>query len=112
VTKGMMDRLGKRHVALPADHGSWVFLLSPLVIGLFAGGRWTTPCLYLIVAALAGFLIRQPLTLAVKVRSGRRSRDTERVSRPSERFHDGKTRWNKRRMDCPSSRPSSPTSTP
>jgi hypothetical protein len=26
-----------RHIALPQDHGSWVFLLSPLLIGLFAG---------------------------------------------------------------------------
>ena len=72
---GMKGRLARRHVAWPADHGSWVFLLSPLIVGLFAGGRWTTPCSYLIVAALAGFLIRQPLTIAVKVLAGRRSRD-------------------------------------
>jgi hypothetical protein len=62
-------------VALPGDHGSWVFLLSPLIIGLFAGGRWTLPSLYLIVAALCGFLVRQPVTVATKALSGRRSRD-------------------------------------
>ena len=64
-----------RHIALPAEHGAWVFLLSPLLIGLFAGGSWTTPSLYLVIAALAAFLARQPVTLAVKVWSGRRSRD-------------------------------------
>jgi hypothetical protein len=69
------SRFARRHVALPSDHGSWVFLLSPLIIGLFAGGRWTIPCLYLIVAALSGFLVRQPVTIAVKALAGRRSRD-------------------------------------
>jgi hypothetical protein len=69
------NRFARRHVALPSDHGSWVFLLSPLTIGLFVGGRWTTPCLYLVIAALSGFLVRQPVTIAVKVLAGRRSRD-------------------------------------
>lgn len=66
--------LFRKAIAWPSDHGSWVFLISPLVIGLAAGGRWSTPCLYLIAAALAGFLIRQPTTVAVKALSGRRSR--------------------------------------
>ena len=64
----------RRHVALPTDHGSWVFLLSPLLIGLFAGGSWSMATLYLIVAAVAAFLIRQPTTMAVKIYSGRRPR--------------------------------------
>jgi hypothetical protein len=67
-------QLFRRHVALPSDHGSWVFLFSPLLIGLFAGGRWTSASLTLVVAALAAFLIRQPATILVKVYSGRRSR--------------------------------------
>lgn len=64
----------RRHVALPSDHGSWVFLFSPLLIGLFAGGSWSIADLFLVVAALAAFLIRQPVTILVKVFSGRRSR--------------------------------------
>lgn len=63
-----------RHVALPSDHGSWVFLLSPLLIGLFAGSSWSVATIYLVIAALAAFLIRQPVTIAVKVYSGRRNR--------------------------------------
>jgi hypothetical protein len=62
-----------RHIALPQDHGSWVFLISPLIIGLFAGGRWSSASAYLILAALAGFLIRQPASIAVKVYSKRRT---------------------------------------
>lgn len=61
-------------IALPSDHGSWVFLLPPLMIGLVVGGRWTPPTFYLVVAAVCGFLSRQPLTIVVKVLSGRRPR--------------------------------------
>lgn len=67
-------RFFRRAIAWPTDHGSWVFLLSPLIIGLAAGGRWTTPAVYLVVAALCGFLVRQPATVAVKALSGRRRR--------------------------------------
>jgi hypothetical protein len=63
----------RRHIALPQDHGSWIFLLSPLLIGLFAGGRWTAATGFLILAAFAAFLIRQPVTVAVKAYTGRRS---------------------------------------
>jgi len=64
----------RKHIALPQDHGSWVFILSPLLIGLFAGGRWSSASIYLVVAAFSAFLIRQPVTIAVKAYSGRRSR--------------------------------------
>jgi hypothetical protein len=66
--------LFKRHIALPQDHGSWVFILSPLLIGLVVGRSWGTAAFYLVVASMAAFLIRQPLSIAVKVYSGRRSR--------------------------------------
>ncbi len=63
----------RRQIALPQDHGSWVFLLSPLLIGLFTGGQFSAASAALIVAALAAFLIRQPLTILIKVYSKRRS---------------------------------------
>ncbi len=62
----------RRHIALPQDHGAWVFLISPLLIGLFAGSSFTSASVYLIVAAFSAFLIRQPTTIAIKVYSGRR----------------------------------------
>jgi len=63
-----------RHIALPQDHGSWVFLLSPLLIGLFIGRSWSVATIFLIIASFSAFLIRQPITIAVKVYSGRKSR--------------------------------------
>lgn len=64
----------RKHIAIPQDHGSWVFILSPLFIGFFIGGKFTTPAIYLIFASAAVFLIRQPMTIAVKAYAGRRSR--------------------------------------
>jgi YwiC-like protein len=66
--------LFKRHIALPQDHGSWVFILSPLLIGLFAGGHFLPASINLIIAAMGAFLLRQPLSIAVKAYAGRRSR--------------------------------------
>jgi hypothetical protein len=64
----------RQHIALPQDHGSWVFVLSPLAIGLVAGRRFTPATLLLVVGVMAAFLVRQPVTMLVKVFSGRRSR--------------------------------------
>ncbi len=69
-----MRKLFRRHIALPQDHGSWVFLISPLLIGLFAAQAFTSAGLVVALGALAAFLLRQPLTIAVKAYSGRRAR--------------------------------------
>lgn len=74
MTSKISNIILRKHIALPTDHGSWVFLLSPLLIGFFVGGRWTVASLFLTIAALAAFLLRQPLSVVVKVYSGRRSR--------------------------------------
>ena len=64
----------RKHYALPAEHGAWVFLFSPLLIGLFAARQFTSASVLLVIAALAVFLVRQPVTIAVKALSGRRPR--------------------------------------
>ncbi len=64
----------RRSIALTNEHGSWVFLLSPLLIGLFLANRWSLDVFMLTTAALAAFLVRHPITFIVKVHSGRRPR--------------------------------------
>jgi YwiC-like protein len=64
----------RKQIFLPQDHGSWVFIFSPLLIGLFAGGRFTLASLSLVLTAVAAFLVRQPVTIAVKAYSGRRAK--------------------------------------
>jgi hypothetical protein len=79
----------RRHIALPGEHGAWVFLLSPLLMGLFAGvadrpSGTAVPgldILLLVIAVLAAFLLRQPVSIAVKAFSGRRSREEWPVAR-------------------------------
>jgi hypothetical protein len=68
----MQNTYFRKQIFLPQDHGSWVFIFSPLLIGLFAGGQFTLTSFYLVIAAVAAFLLRQPVTMAVKVYSGRR----------------------------------------
>ncbi len=62
----------KKQIALPQDHGSWVFILSPLLVGIFAGGDFSYATFNLFIAAMSVFMIRQPMTVAVKAYSGRR----------------------------------------
>ncbi len=69
-----MNNLFRKQIAIPQDHGSWVFIFSPLVVGIFAGGVFSYATFSLCVAAMAAFLLRQPMTAMVKAYSGRRPR--------------------------------------
>src|ERR1041385_8281505 len=64
----------RKQIFLPQDHGSWVFIFSPLLVGLIAGKHFSLASLYLVISAVAASLIRQPITMAVKAYSGRRAR--------------------------------------
>lgn len=64
----------RKHVILPSDHGSWVFLLSPLLAGAIIGAAFSTHVLILVIGVMAAFLLRQPFTVAVKAYAGRRSK--------------------------------------
>jgi len=63
-----------KHIAIPSEHGAWIFLFSPLLIGLAIGGI-SKDSLPLVVAMLSAFLVRQPTTMLVKIISGRRSKN-------------------------------------
>ncbi len=65
-----------RTVALPAEHGGWGFLLEPLLLGLLVAPSLAGVCLA--VATIAGFLVRQPLRIALTDR--RRGRSTARTT--------------------------------
>jgi hypothetical protein len=71
----MQKSIFRKQIFLPQDHGSWVFIFSPLLVGLFGGKNFSHASLYLVIAALAAFLIRQPVIIAVKAWSGRRAKN-------------------------------------
>jgi len=56
---------------VPLEHGSWIWWIGPLLIGLAAGGRPGLAALWSALGAAVAFLIRQPITLAVKAWAGR-----------------------------------------
>jgi len=76
-----VSKFFNRQIALPQDHGSWVFILSPLLIGLFAGRAFNYASLALTVAAMAAFFIRQPAAMMTKAYAGRRPRSDLPVAR-------------------------------
>lgn len=76
-----VKKLFRKHVAIPQDHGSWVFILSPLLVGIFAGRTFTPSTLGLVVAAMSAFMLRQPATTLIKIYSKRRSRDEMTAAR-------------------------------
>lgn len=69
-----MQTYFKKQIAIPQDHGSWVFILSPLLIGMFAGNTFSIGTFFIFIAAMSAFMIRQPMTIFVKAISGRRPR--------------------------------------
>jgi hypothetical protein len=74
IIANMRTSFFRKQIFLPQDHGSWVFIFSPLLIGLFLGGKFTLASLSLVIASIAAFLIRQPITIAVKAYAGRRAK--------------------------------------
>jgi hypothetical protein len=58
--------------AVPSEHGSWIWWIGPLSLGTAASGHLTVDHFLLAITMLFAFLIRQPLSLFVKVKSGRR----------------------------------------
>jgi hypothetical protein len=57
------SRTTLRSVAIPNEHGGWIFLLEPALIGL--GAAFTAPGFLLALAALGVFLARHPFLLAL-----------------------------------------------
>lgn len=57
-------RASVRPIALPTEHGGWGFLFEPLVLGLAVAPSWAG--LLIAVAAIFGFLTRQPLKFAMQ----------------------------------------------
>jgi len=70
----MTPSIFRKQIAIPQDHGSWVFIFAPLVIGILAGGSFGPATISLCIAAITAFLLRQPVTAAIKSYSGRRPR--------------------------------------
>lgn len=70
-------RLFRRSLLLPAEHGSWSWLLVPLFLGAAVGGVINGAVLLVLIGSLSAFLLRQPATAWLRIRRGKGRRSDE-----------------------------------
>ena len=63
-------RLRKQHI-LPTEHGSWSWFLVPYFVGVGIVGTINVAALLVLLGGLALFLLRQPITIWLRIRQGR-----------------------------------------
>ncbi|WP_420629883.1 YwiC-like family protein [Candidatus Leptofilum sp.] len=61
----------RKQLLLPAEHGSWSWLLVPFLVGTAVAELINLPILLVLVGGLAFFLLRQPATVLLRVRQGK-----------------------------------------
>lgn len=72
----------RKQLLLPAEHGSWSWLLVPYLVGTAVAGTFNLATLLVLIGSLALFLLRQPATVWLRIRRGRgRQSDTPIVRR-------------------------------
>ena len=64
----------RKRLVLPAEHGSWAWLLVPFGVGTAVAGQFTLASLSVLVGGLAAFLMRQPATVWVRAARGKARR--------------------------------------
>lgn len=63
--------LFRRALVLPAEHGSWSWLLVPYLVGAAVGGSLSLSVLLVLTGGLSAFLMRQPATAWLRIRQGK-----------------------------------------
>jgi len=63
--------LFRKALIIPAEHGSWSWLLVPYFVGVLVAGYFNLPALLVLVGGLSGFFVRQPATAYMRARAGR-----------------------------------------
>lgn len=71
----------RKQLILPAEHGSWSWLLVPFLVGTAVGQTLTLPVWLVLLGGLAFFLLRQPAAVWLRVRQGRGRSSDEPLAR-------------------------------
>lgn len=78
--KRLRRRWIRKAYLLPAEHGSWSWLLVPYLAGAAVAGQWSTATLLVLGGGLSVFLLRQPATAWLRIRQGRGRRRDEALT--------------------------------
>jgi hypothetical protein len=71
----------RKQIVIPSEHGSWSWFFVPYFVGLLVAGQWNVPAFLVLVGGLAGFLIRQPASVYLRIRNGKGRRSDESLRR-------------------------------
>ncbi|MFW6182888.1 MAG: YwiC-like family protein [Chloroflexota bacterium] len=74
------SRLFRKTLLIPAEHGSWSWLLVPYFVGLGVAGQWSWALLPTLLGGLSAFLLRQPATAWLRIRQGRGRRSDQALA--------------------------------
>ncbi|MFW6068204.1 MAG: YwiC-like family protein [Chloroflexota bacterium] len=77
---GPTRRWFRKAYLLPAEHGSWSWLLVPYLVGVAVAPQWSFASLLVLIGGLSVFLIRQPATAWLRIKQGRGRRSDEPVT--------------------------------
>lgn len=61
----------RKQLLLPAEHGSWSWLLVPYFVGVAVGGGFNLATILVLIGGLALFLLRQPASIWVRIKQGK-----------------------------------------
>lgn len=70
----------RKSLVIPAEHGSWSWLLVPYFVGVIVAGQMNLASLLVLVGGFSGFLVRQPLTTWLRIRAGRGRRSDRKLA--------------------------------
>ena len=65
------SRIFRKQLVIPTEHGSWTWFLVPYFVGVLVAQEWNLATALVLIGGMAGFLIRQPATSWMRIRSGR-----------------------------------------
>ena len=71
MSRGQQARWFRKSLVIPAEHGSWSWLLVPYFVGVIVAGQWSLASLLVLIGGFSGYLVRQPLTSWLRIRDGR-----------------------------------------
>ena len=65
------NRIFRKKLVIPTEHGSWSWLLVPYFVGLLVAREWNLAAVLVLIGGMAGFLVRQPAISWMRIRSER-----------------------------------------